>query len=290
VRILVTGAAGKLGTAVVEHLLEEGHTVVAVDRLPTETLTVPVHLFDLRDRSGLPNLLDGVDAVVHAATTPYRAGASPAEVMENNVGATLNLVEASRRAEIKTFVYVSSIQVIASEEGKQYGPARVAYLPLDGESPVDPRGAYSCSKAAGETIVRTLQDSSGVQCYALRFPWLVSASGDSAAGHPLKPPWRREKRVLVEQGFSFLSFGDAARLVLACLNARLTGYQTFLPALSTVPRSLLPRYLRRYYKDVPLRIPAREMRSLVDISSIERETGWTPLDLPRPFSHGKGRR
>jgi nucleoside-diphosphate-sugar epimerase len=287
VRIVITGAAGKLGTEIMGLLSEEGHRVEGVDRLPSKALTAPLHLFDLRDPSGLHDLLDGADAVVHAAAIPLRGGISAEEVIENNVGGTINVAEASRLTGVRVFIYASSIQVIGSEVGRGSGPPQVAYLPLDGRSPANPRGAYAIGKSVEETIVRRLLPLSGISCYSLRFPWLVRGSGGSASGHPLNPWWRGERRVRVEQGFSYLSFGDAARLVRSCIHASLPGYRTYLPALSAVPPSLVPRYLRRYYKRVPLKISPRKLRSLVDISAIERETRWTPLDLPAVASNRK---
>jgi hypothetical protein len=87
----------------------------------------------------------------------------------------------------------------------------------------------------------------------------------------------------VEQGFTQLSFRDAVRLVLACLLADLPGYRVYLPAICAIPPAEVGRYLTRYYGGISCRIPPPEMSSLVDISRIEAETGWTPRDIPRPW-------
>ncbi len=288
--VLVTGAAGKLGEIVVRQLLEEGHEVVGLDRQQSESLPTPVVFHDLRERSGLLSLLDGVDAVVHAAADPGRGQLTPGDTWKNNVESTLNLVEACSKAALMKFVYTSSIQVIAAENAGEDGPPQVAYLPLDGDSPANPHGEYSFSKAVGETITRTLLRDSEIQCVTLRFPWLVPSLSGRTNGRPLKPRWRREKRFVVEQGFSFLSLGDAARLVAACVRAPLPGYRAFLPALCSVPPRLLPQYIRRHYRHVPLRKPLEDMRSLIDLSTIERDTGWVPQDVPPSVADRRTRR
>ena len=162
-------------------------------------------------------------------------------------------------------------------------PSYLPYLPLDGDCPSNPRNPYAFSKATSEMLVKRLLGEAGVQCQSLRFPWLADATPDGHWGRRLQPHHIRERRAVVEQGFTHLSVRDAARLVLACLLADLPGYRVYLPALCAIPPEEVGRYLTRYYGGIPCRIPPEEMVSLVDISRIEAETGWAPRDIPRPW-------
>ena len=190
------------------------------------------------------------------------------------------VLAASSSCRVAKFVYASSIQVVSSEPGTEKEPARVAYLPLDGESPPNPTNAYGLSKLGGEILLRTLFRNAGHEAVALRFPWLVRAQPDRAWGRRLAPLDQREPRVVVEQGLSCLSLNDAARLIHAVLRAHLPGFRTYLPAVSVVTRDHISRYIEQYYRGVPLRVPLGEMTNLVDLGRIKEETGWVPLDLP----------
>jgi predicted O-methyltransferase YrrM len=156
----------------------------------------------------------------------------------------------------------------------------VAYLPLDGGSPPNPRNAYSLAKASEEILLRYLGAGHALDIVSLRFPWLVDPAPDGPWGRQLHPLADQERPEDLAGGLSCLSFDDAARLIEACLRANLPGYRTYLPAVSVVLPAFVPAYLARYFPDVRLRIPAERMRSLIDLSDIERETGWRPLDLP----------
>jgi hypothetical protein len=77
-----------------------------------------------------------------------------------------------------------------------------------------------------------------------------------------------------------LSFSDAGRLILAILNAPLTGFRIYLPA-AKLPwiKAPIAEIIDRFYAGVKLRTEKSQIDSLVDISRITQETGWVPRDL-----------
>ncbi|NJL30974.1 MAG: hypothetical protein HC898_04735 [Phycisphaerales bacterium] len=56
----------------------------------------------------------------------------------------------------------------------------------------------------------------------------------------------------------------------------------YLPVVSNVAASVIPDFLQTFYPGIPLKKPAEQITSLVDISTITAQTGWQPRDLPHP--------
>ena len=184
-RILLTGAAGFIGTATWKLLVAEGHDVVAVDLLLREAHgrrrarpPAGVHVLDVRKAHRWSELLDGVDVVVHLAAM-VGAGASAADLPlyagHNDLG-TAALLAAMHEHRVGRFVQASSMVVYGEGRytcpehgGAGAGPRLAAALdpgefdtacpvcggPLDWalvdqSAPLDPRSSYAVSKVAQE--------------------------------------------------------------------------------------------------------------------------------------------
>jgi len=107
-KVLVTGASGTLGSAVVPRLVAEGHDVVATSREPRgDDNGVAWRVVDLSTGQGLLRALEGVDTIVHAATAPYKRGYT----REVDVGGTGRLVRATHQAGVTHLIYVSIVGV-----------------------------------------------------------------------------------------------------------------------------------------------------------------------------------
>jgi UDP-glucose 4-epimerase len=127
-KILVTGAAGFIGSFLVEKLLSIGYRVVGIDNLSTGRLENlsnvmgnPMFRFiraDLLEPSTWINDLSGVYAVFHLAANPEvrHSTREPLEHYHQNLTATMNVLEVSRRAGAKVFVFASSSTVYGDPE------------------------------------------------------------------------------------------------------------------------------------------------------------------------------
>ncbi|MFU8875292.1 SDR family oxidoreductase [Micromonospora sp. SL4-19] len=104
-RVLVTGASGRLGRAVLPRLRDGGFTVRAVSRHPREDSTVEYLAADLATGEGLAAAVAGVEAVLHLATSPTR------RTQEIDVLGTRRLVVAAGQAGVGHLVYVSIVGV-----------------------------------------------------------------------------------------------------------------------------------------------------------------------------------
>ncbi|HTY31689.1 NAD-dependent epimerase/dehydratase family protein [Mycobacterium sp.] len=176
-RALVTGAAGFIGSTLVDRLLEEGHQVTGVDNLsagyPAANLgSAHRHkgpgrftfvAFDVQ-RPGLSDIVanSNPDVVFHLAgqVAVRRSVADPRHDARNNVLGTINLLEASRRAGVPRIVYAAS-------GGSRYGAP--AALPATEDTAVDPRSPHAAAKVAGELYVHAYASMYGLApiCLAL---------------------------------------------------------------------------------------------------------------------------
>lgn len=167
-RVLVTGAAGYIGSVVVAELLEAGHQVVALDSLerghrqavsPGATLEV----VELSHGEALEGVFQRhrPEAALHLAGY-IEAGVSmqdPAPFFRNNVASALGLLEAMARHGCPRFVFASSAAV--------YGEPQA--LPLGEDHPLVPTSAYGETKLALERALPWFQRAYGLKHISLRF-------------------------------------------------------------------------------------------------------------------------
>jgi nucleoside-diphosphate-sugar epimerase len=170
-KVLVTGGAGFIGSHVVDKLMIDGHDVVVLDNLYSGNMrNIEHHLDesrfrfvegDVRQALTVEKAIEGVDAVIHAAaivSVPLSID-NPVLTNEVNVLGTLNLLEASVKAKVKRFVYVSSSAV--------YGDA--AKLPINEDAPVRPLSPYASSKLAAEGHCAGYFENHGLETIRLRY-------------------------------------------------------------------------------------------------------------------------
>lgn len=157
-RSLVTGAAGFIGSHLVEELCRQGVQVRALARYTSRGFRgwldevdnlyadqIETVFGDVRDPEQMRTVANGCDTVFHLAALvgiPY-SYAAPRQNLEINTTGTLNLLEAARDAEARRFVHVSSSEV--------YGTAR--YVPIDEDHPLTGQSPYAASKVAAEQLI-----------------------------------------------------------------------------------------------------------------------------------------
>lgn len=174
----VTGAAGFIGSNLVDHLLQDGHEVVGFDNFSTGQIEFlkEAHQNDRfklvqGDTLDLPSLIDamhGTDFVFHlAANADVRFGTEhPRKDLEQNTIATYNVLEAMRANGVN--------QIVFSSTGSVYGEATIFPTPEDAPFPVQ-TSLYGASKLAGEGLIQAYCEGYGFQGYIFRF---VSVLGE----------------------------------------------------------------------------------------------------------------
>jgi UDP-glucose 4-epimerase len=171
-RVLVTGAAGFIGSHMVDRLLAAGHSVVGFDNLSTgrqQFLEAAAahsrftfHRGDLLDRSSLAQAMSGVEMMVHfAANADVRFGVErPRKDLDQNTIATWNVLEAMREHSCKRIVFSST--------GSIYGEPSIFPTPETCPFPVQ-TSLYGASKLAAEGLIQAYCEGFGMQGYIFRF-------------------------------------------------------------------------------------------------------------------------
>ncbi|WP_286346197.1 NAD-dependent epimerase/dehydratase family protein [Frondihabitans sucicola] len=152
-RVLVTGAAGEIGTAATAELVEHGIAVTALSLAgPFPPGADRIVVGDATSPTDVAEALDGVDGVVHLAAIPHPTLGTPLEVYRTNVTATFNVLSSAGALGVPRAVIASSINAFGVPMNA-HGPMP-AYFPLDEELPVDLEDAYSLSKHSDESTSR----------------------------------------------------------------------------------------------------------------------------------------
>ena len=176
-KILVTGGAGFIGSAVIRLAVSRGHAVVNLDALTyaaclanvTPVAHNPLYAFeqaDIRDRPALDSVFDAhqPDIVMHLAAESHvdRSIDGPGDFIETNITGTFNMLEAARKYWVERgkpdwfrFHHISTDEVFGSL------PADPAMLFTE-DTPYDPRSPYSASKASSDHLVRAWNETYGL--------------------------------------------------------------------------------------------------------------------------------
>jgi UDP-glucose 4-epimerase len=171
-RVFVTGAAGFIGSHMVDRLLAAGHSVVGFDNMSTGqrrflagALGHPqfsFHQADLLDRPSLAQAMEGAELVVHfAANADVRFGTEhPRKDLDQNTIATWNVLEAMREQGSKRIVFSST--------GSVYGEPDIFPTPETCPFPIQ-TSLYGASKLAAEGLIQAYCEGFGLQAYIFRF-------------------------------------------------------------------------------------------------------------------------
>ena len=308
-RILVTGGAGFIGSAVVRRLVGRGYHVVNVDKL-----TYSGNLDSLRDVAGEPNYRfvqadicdqsalaavmaeERIEAVMHLAAESHvdRSIDGPAAFVETNVVGTFRLLDAALqhwrglegtgKAAFR-FHHVSTDEVFGD-------------LPFDGssfleETPYEPSSPYSASKAASDHFVRAWHATYGLPVVLsncsnnygpFHFPekLIPLAIINALEGKPLPVYGRGEN---VRDWLLVDDHAEALELILTCgrigesYNVGGQAERSNLQVVETIcdlidERHPLPGKSRRSLIEFVTDRPGHDLRYAIDPSKIERELGW----------------
>lgn len=230
-RIAISGGSGALGRALLRRLTADGaDRLVTFSRDEQKRASLQeefgwhpgfrVYAGDVRDAGRLQDILEGCEAVIHAAARKVVTGHpdEPEEMLKTNVLGTLNMLEAARRAGCGKFVLVSSDKAVRAEN------------------------VYGVSKALAEhlTVMANARTfGGGLRCGAVRYGNVVGSTGSvavkwrqqAAEGRPLTISDKRMTRF-------WITLDQAVALVLNAVSG-LRGGEIVVPDLPAAPITVL---------------------------------------------------
>ncbi|MBQ1035130.1 NAD(P)-dependent oxidoreductase [Micromonospora sp. C81] len=278
-RVVVTGATGKLGRAVVAHLRSVGVDVLAVDRAggrDPRDVTGEFLQVDLTDygqvveafTGGADEHAGGIDAVVHLAAVPAPGLMPNATTFANNSTATYNVFAAARAAGIRRVVWASSETVL----GLPFDTPP-PYAPVDEEYAPRPESTYSLNKALEEEMARHFcRWDPALVMVGLRFSNVMDvedyAPFPSFDADPLLRRWNL---------WGYIDARDGAQAVERALAHDQPGADVFIIAnADTVMTRSSASLMAEVYPGVEIRKELGEHETLLSIDKARRVLGYEP--------------
>ncbi|MBL4930157.1 NAD-dependent epimerase/dehydratase family protein [Fuscibacter oryzae] len=195
--ILITGAAGRLGTELRRGLAPLARKLRLASRNGIKDLAANEEsvTFDLADADAVMAAAEGCDAIVHFGGAPMERPWQ--EILDSNIRGSYHIYEAARKHGIRRVVYASSVHAIGFHRLEDH---------IDTNAPHRPDGLYGLSKCFVEDLGRLYWDKFGIETVSLR---IFSSFPEPA-----------DRRHL----WSWLSFEDCNRLTAAALTAPRVGF------------------------------------------------------------------
>lgn len=268
-RVLVTGADGVIGRAVVADLIASGIAVTALSlRFDVDTPADRCVIGNASDEDVVMQALEDVDAVVHLAAIPHPDQGTAREVFVGNVAATFTVLSRAAAAGVTRAVIASSVH--ASGIPLNHAAYMPAYFPLDENLPSAIDDPYSLSKSVDEQTLRMMASRWGMSGVAFRFP--LTAGEETLQ-------WAAERdeadpSLRVREGWAHLTLPDCGAVIRAALTADYVGAHVLCVASGT---TLLTRptqeLLAEYAPTVPVRAAIEGHAPAVDTTAMRKLLG-----------------
>jgi nucleoside-diphosphate-sugar epimerase len=276
-KIAVTGGSGKAGRVVVRDLLEHGHQVLNIDRVPSPESSspdspAPFLRADLTDfgqtleaLSG-GETLPGIEAVVHLAAIPSPAHATPDQVFRTNITSTYTVFSATGRLGLQRVVWASSETTLGLPF--QRPPD---YAPVD-EAHMYPETSYALSKVLGEEMARQFNRWTGVPIIGLRFSNIMVREDYRQFETYWDDPQLRKWNL-----WGYVDESHVAQSVRLGLEADIQGADSFIiAAADTVMKRPSRELMAEVFPGVPVADHVAGTDTLLDITKARTNLGYSP--------------
>jgi nucleoside-diphosphate-sugar epimerase len=278
VRIAVTGGSGKAGRAIVRDLLEHGHDVLNIDRVPSAESSspdspAPFMTADVTDFGQTLEALSGgerlpgIEAVVHLAAIPSPVHATPDVVFRTNIVSTHTVFAAAARLGLRRVVWASSETTLGLPFDRPPD-----YVPVDEEHELRPESSYALSKVLGEEMARQFSRWSGIPFVGLRFSNVMER-----ADYERFPTFWEDPHLRKWNLWSYVDESHVAESVRLALVADVRGAEAFvIAAADTVMRQPSRELMAEVFPTVPVRAGVAGNDTLFGIDKARRMLGYAP--------------
>lgn len=293
-KVLVTGAAGFIGSHLVEELVKRGHRIKAFVRynarnewgwlqlLPCIN-DIEVYTGDIRDYDSVKHAIRGVNIVFHLAALigiPY-SYLTPLAYIKTNVEGTYNILQAAREEGVERVIHTSTSEV--------YGTAH--YVPIDEEHPLQAQSPYAASKIGADQLALSFHRSFGLPVVVVRpfntfgprqsaraiIPTIITQVLSGAQTirlgnlHPT-----RDFNYVLDTVSGIITVGLAEEAVGQVVNLG-SGREVSIRELALIIERLSGKEISIEQEDPRVRPPGSEVeRLLCDNRKARRLTGWEP--------------
>jgi nucleoside-diphosphate-sugar epimerase len=276
-KVLVTGARGKVGRAAVAAFQKAGHDVRASDIFPPTFERqgegeADYMQADATDAGDMFAVVRGADAVVHAAALPEPTRNPPHVVFQNNLMGVFNTLEAAVRWGVPRFVNISSETVPGF-----FFPERdflPDYVPVDEEHPIRTQDPYATAKHFGEQLMDAAIRRSDIRAVSIRPCW-VQHEGNYERN---LGPQVRDESLLSPNFWSYIDVYDLADAIVLAAESDLPGHEVFyIASPDNVGSRPFEEIVRKYYGgDIEIKPLDREDASGISSKKAMDMLGYAP--------------
>jgi nucleoside-diphosphate-sugar epimerase len=278
--IAVTGGSGKAGRVVVQDLLEHGHEVVNIDRVPSKESSspdspVPYLAADVTDFGQALEALSGggrapgkprIEAIVHLAAIPSPAHATPDQVFRTNITSTHAVFATAARLGVPRVVWASSETTLGLPFERPPD-----YVPVD-ESHVYPETSYALSKVLGEEMARQFARWSDLTIVGLRFSNIMVRKD-----YDLFPSFWDDPNARKWNLWGYVDESHVTESVRRALDADIDGADSFIIAApDTVMKRPSRELMAEVFPGVPVADEVQGTATLLDIGKARALLGYSP--------------
>src|SRR6185503_4434871 len=262
-KIIVTGGAGRVGQLTINELLDHGHEVRSIDKLPVLESVCPSSVIDLLHAEELALAFERADGVIHLARKkfPYTSngfdpvsrtwktpdGLGDAAIFGYNVTISYNVLAAAFAAGVRKLVMGSSLTIYGFYYPSQWSAPE--YLPVDEDYPLRPQDPYSLSKLVTERACDAFASKSTMQIASLRFAGISADFTQETLRERRKNPLRWSGPL-----WTYIDVRDAALACRLAVEADFAGHEAFnICAPKTLMEQPTAELVKQYLPDAKLR-------------------------------------
>lgn len=266
-KIAVTGARGRVGRAVVDLALFEGHEVTAIDRVTGDGASSDTITLDLTDYGAVVAALEGCDALVHLAAISGPDQDADHVVHDNNVVSSYHAMRAAIAVGITRICQASSINAIG---GRFSRDPHYDYFPVDERHRSYAEDPYSLSKwiceQQADALARRFESTS---IASLRLHGIVENRNEATV-------WQQTPDIVRRQLWGYTTSSEAARAFLLGITAPFDGHEVFyVVAPDTMADQPSEELASHHYPNVPRRSSLAGNSGFFDTRKAADILGWT---------------